>query len=492
MRRWTYSACAAAAVILIFVASAFADLKIKTRTTVMGHTTESTVYIKGARERREMSFGGNFTSTTITQCDAHRYITEMANRCTSSQMGANGETACPERPQMGAMGQSGGRGGMFGGMFGRGQQQQQSEEDQGPPRKGGVVTITRNVSDTGERQDMFGYKARHIKTTMAMESSPDACNQSHTKIETDGWYADINPSFSCGDEGVRAMSCGAGAMGGGSAPRCQDRIVMKGSLTGGITGGLGYPLKQTTAIISDKGTFTTETEVTELSSVTLDSALFDAPPDCRSIELPPGIAAASEPAPAAAPAPTTTTSAPVKAAEPAPSAAPTVAIAPKGAGVIRIGVVKLNDATGQGLPTDNLILDLVNEIQTRNMEAVALTADAPPQDVMAEAREKNCDYVLYTAVKQAADPESALPAAVLPKGAALNSANAQAVSDMTLYKVTKPLPEIKDLALAADAPQLAVNAVMATFGQEAEKIAEQVKEDAHPQKAAVKAMKRPH
>ena len=26
------------------------------------------------------------------------------------------------------------------------------------------MTITRTSADTGERQDMFGYKARHIKT----------------------------------------------------------------------------------------------------------------------------------------------------------------------------------------------------------------------------------------------------------------------------------------------------------------------------------------
>ena len=40
--------------VLLFSTSALADLKIKTRTTVMGHTTEGTVYIKGARQRTEM------------------------------------------------------------------------------------------------------------------------------------------------------------------------------------------------------------------------------------------------------------------------------------------------------------------------------------------------------------------------------------------------------------------------------------------------------
>ena len=90
------------------------------------------------------------------------------------------------------------------------------EEPEAPARKGGVITVSRTSTDTGERQEMFGYKARHIKTSMVMESSPDACNQSHMKMETDGWYADLSAAFSCGDESYRALASGgmgAGAVG---------------------------------------------------------------------------------------------------------------------------------------------------------------------------------------------------------------------------------------------------------------------------------------
>ena len=76
----------------------------------------------------------------------------------------------------------------------------------------------RNSTDTGERQEMFGYKARHIKTTMMMESTPDACNQSHMKMEADGWYADLSAGFSCSDESYRSLACGGGKRG------CADRI----------------------------------------------------------------------------------------------------------------------------------------------------------------------------------------------------------------------------------------------------------------------------
>src|ERR1700755_918630 len=76
---------------------ATADLKITTRTTVMGHSTESTVYIKGSRERTEMSFGGHAGSVNILQCDQKRMVTVAAGRCTVVPFGGN-ETSCPATP----------------------------------------------------------------------------------------------------------------------------------------------------------------------------------------------------------------------------------------------------------------------------------------------------------------------------------------------------------------------------------------------------------
>ena len=80
--------------------AASADLKIKTRTTVMGHSSESTVYIKGPRQRSEMSFGGHGGAATIIQCDQKRMITISGNRCMVMPMGG-GETSCPTIPNMG-------------------------------------------------------------------------------------------------------------------------------------------------------------------------------------------------------------------------------------------------------------------------------------------------------------------------------------------------------------------------------------------------------
>ena len=441
---------------------ASADLKIKTRTTVMGHSTESTVYIKGPRERNEMSFGGHGGAVTIMQCDQKRMITISGNQCSVIQTGGT-ESSCPVMPNVRAMGREG------------------AEAEPVAPRKGGVVTITRNSTDTGERQDMFGYKARHIRTSMIMESTPDACNQSHMKMETDGWYADLSAGFSCADESYRAMACGG--MGGGRAG-CSDRIVMKGS--GG--GALGYPLKQTTSMTSEHGTFTTTTEVVDLSTTTLEAPLFDMPPGCKVTDM----SAMMGGAPANT-RPEASHEAPVAAPKsPAPPvAAPAAAVAPKAAGVVRVGVVKIKDLSGEGLPTDNLRLNLMDEITRRQMEAVPLDTEGPHPSVESEAGEKQCDYILYTVASQVKAPGSGgVPPASIPKGVTLDAAKYQALTDVTLYKVGKPLPEMKDLPLAADADQFGVNAVMVTFTQESEKVAQQVDEDAHP-KAPSKASKSP-
>jgi hypothetical protein len=442
-----------AAVVVSFLASASADIKIKTRTTVMGHSTESTVYIKGPRERTEMSFGGHGGSVTIMQCDQKRMINVIGNQCSVMQFGGS-ESSCPATPNLRNMGRD------------------NAEEDATPARKGGVITITRNSTDTGERQEMFGYKARHIKTTMMMESSPDACNQSHMKMETDGWYADLSAGFSCGEEGYRGMACN---MGGGGHPHCTDRIVMKG----GGGGALGYPLKQTTTMTMDKGTFTTTTEVVELTNATLEAPLFDAPPGCKVTDMSAMMGGAPA-QPETDHAPSAPAAAPVPTAKPASTPAP-----PKAAGVVRVGVVKIKDASQEGLPTDNLRLNLLDELSRKQLDVVELDAEAPPHDVEAEAASKQCDYILYTVASQVKDPGTGgLPTASVPKGTALDASKYQALTLLTLYKVGKPAPELKDVPVAAEGDQFGVNAVIATFPLESDKVANQIEADKHPQPAA--------
>src|SRR5678815_5296675 len=55
--------------ILTISGSAFADVKIKTKQTISGQTTENTTYIKGKRQRTEMMNG---VMVSITACDLGR------------------------------------------------------------------------------------------------------------------------------------------------------------------------------------------------------------------------------------------------------------------------------------------------------------------------------------------------------------------------------------------------------------------------------------
>ena len=439
--------------VICFSTFASADLKIKTRTTVMGHTTENTVYIKGPRQRTEMNFGGQGGATSIIQCDQKRMITVMPNQCTVMPFG-DAESSCPATPNMRDM--------------------MKGKSETAPPRAGGVVTITRTSTDTGERQEMFGYKARHIKSTMTMASSPDACNQSNMRMEMDGWYADLSGGFSCGEESYRSMACG-----GGEKPGCRDRVVMKG---GGGTP-LGYPLKQTMNMITKERTFTVTTDVVELANASLEASLFDAPPGCHTTD----VNAMTGGAAAASNAPANPGSTPAASPAPAPAIQPAAApaVAPKAAGVVRLGVVKINDKSGQSLPTDNLRLNLLSEFGRQQLEAVPLDADAPQVEVEKEARAKQCDYFVYTVPTEIKDAGSGgIAPASLPNGVKLDPAKVQALTLITLYKVGKPTPELKDMPLAAEAYSLAVDAVTETFVQEADEVAKQIAADAHAKPAA--------
>ena len=466
--------------LLLLSLAAFADSKVTTRNTVMGMTTEGTTYIKGARERTETSLPMNMgKSVTIIQCDQKKVITinPANNTCMVTPMDWS-DTAGAAKAAAAT-----------------------SEATNEAEHKGGTVTFTSTANDTGERQKMFGLDAHHVKSHMSSVASPDACSPGGMSLERDGWYADISPALAC-----RSHWAGAAQAMERSRRGCHDRVQFKGSMAN-----LGYPLKETTTMNTSGHQFTMTSEVTDLSSATLDAAMFEMPAGCKVVTnaqemmtMPTGSAGAagfSMPGlPPSGKKPSQTQMAEVKpatppvAAAPAPSAAPkveTVPVPAKAAGVVRVGVVKIKDATGQYLPVDNLRINLMGEVTRRSMEAVPLEADTPAQAVMLEAQQKQCDYVLYTSAEQIGEPGKALAMPAALRAVKLDANKYQALLAMTLYKVGKPAPELKDVNVAADADQLGVNAVMVGFGKEAEKAAEQVKKDSAAKGAAPAAKKKP-
>ncbi len=198
------------------------DFKITIKTNVAGQDMQNTTMIKGLRERSEMNMGGmNMGMVSVTQCDlkrtiqindrAHKYIITPMESDDSS--GVSGE---------------GGMGASTGGST---------------ARRGGVVTMTVSTVDTGERKQMFGFTARHLKRTMTSESSPDACQPQQMKMETDGWYINLEYGLSC-------SSARPTQMGGRPAPQgCRDRYQFK--RTGPVNP--GYPLIETTTMYGPDG-----------------------------------------------------------------------------------------------------------------------------------------------------------------------------------------------------------------------------------------------
>ena len=143
-------------------ATARADVKIKTRSTSAGQTTESVTYIKGKRQRTEYG-----PSVTIMQCDLRRSLQLVvpAKTYTVTPFGgdaaAGGAAASTTQTAARPAGAAGTPTGAT---------------------RGGVVTSTYTSTDTGERKQMFGYVARRIKTSIVTESSPDACNQTKSRM----------------------------------------------------------------------------------------------------------------------------------------------------------------------------------------------------------------------------------------------------------------------------------------------------------------------
>jgi hypothetical protein len=146
----------------------------------------------------------------------------------------------------------------------------------GTTTKGGLITSTVTTKDTGERKQMFGYTARRIITTMMTESSPEACSQTKSKMEIDGWYIDAAFAVDC-DSGVTYKPYTPPQSSG-----CQDRYVTK--QVGAAK--RGYPVWEKTTMFDTNGvaSFSTINEVVEFSNATLDASLFDVPAGYREVK----------------------------------------------------------------------------------------------------------------------------------------------------------------------------------------------------------------
>lgn len=353
--------------------SAFADVKIKTKQTMSGQSSENTTYIKGKRQRTEM---GNGVMVSITQCDLGRDVQIAPATKTytvSYYTDANGNVISPVEKGKSV-----------------------------PVTKGGIVTVTTTIKDTGERRQMFGYTARHIIQTMEMESSPDACYPQKNKMEMDMWVIDAEFALACSQNNYSR------SYNGGKAGGCQDKFIPK---TIG-TAKSGYPLwqKMTSFDASGKESFSMVQEVIELSKTTLDQALFEVPGDFREVKDASQMYAASSSnvnysTPGSSSSNTsynsssepfaTSMSSSIKSAN--SNSAEPVAIGAKKAGTIRIGIAAKTTAVGDGITSADLTAAIQNSLgqylKGTKVEVVPIEAKLAAAQT-AEAQEKQCDFIL--------------------------------------------------------------------------------------------------
>jgi len=334
---------------------AASDFKITERTTSHGQTFESTTLIKGARQRSEMNMGGQ-TNTSLMQCDLKRTIQiNDQNRMymITPMTGPEADTSTPNTTQ--------------------------APVTAAPVTSGGVVTYITNTVDTGERKDMFGLTARHVKSSFSIEPSPDACSKTKMRIERDGWYVDLQYGISCGFDGAAAMS--RQMMPGG----CRDQVRQRN--TG--TGKLGYPLSETTTMYGENGMQMSSTtkEVIDISRQPLEAALF---------ELPAGYTEAHSYQEMYTPAGMTGMTNPSAGINPVQHSEGVATPArPNAKPGVRVGVVAINNKTGKSAPDESMRDRLMGQISSLNVEAVRLNASSAAEAEV-EAKAKRCDFILYT------------------------------------------------------------------------------------------------
>lgn len=355
--------------------SVFADVKIKTKQTTSGSQSyENTTFIKGKRQRSEMAGG---VLIAITQCDMRRDL--QLNSQSKTYTVNPYDDGNPTAPST-------------------------TVSKSVETTKGGVVTTTVTNKDTGERKQMFGYTARHIIQTIETKSSPGSCSPVDSKMEIDAWYIDATFALDCNMN--RYYRPYRNSKNGG----CQDKQDMK--TIGSAKTGYAVYSKMTMFDEGGKASFSTISEVTEISNATLDAGLFEAPADYKEVSDMSQMYSASSVANASgangasgssnAPASNSGLAKSVQNMSQNNAPAASSAVGDKKPGVVRLGVANVKTGSvGEGMSAQDLSAAIKNTmteyLKSSKVELVQLDAKLPSA-IADEAKEKQCDYVIYANV----------------------------------------------------------------------------------------------
>ena len=320
--------------------AAASDVHFTTKYTTGDQVTESVTYIKGARERYEMS-----DMILLRQHDQKRTVQISRSANTYLVMPENVAAAQPAA----------------------------APNPASATKAPGVVMMSTSIVDTGERKTLFGQQARHVKTMIERQPQPGACDQAKRRIETDGWYIDL-PAGMANVQDTDDTT---------AAPtNCQDQIT---ATQNGDPKVLGLPVSYTTTFLEQNGApIVVSMEVTAFEITTLDNTLFEIPTGMTAAmnpqELSKAVSNANETKLAAG------------------GSVPGVAVEKK-PGTIRIAVPEVANKTTQEVDTRALRTRLIAELADAKYDAVPMAA-APPAQLEARAKELGADYLMIAEITE--------------------------------------------------------------------------------------------
>jgi hypothetical protein len=344
-------------------------VRLHTAITTGAQVSENTTLIQGPRQRVE--FPG---MTVLSQCDLGQTLQindQSKHYIVQKHQTAEPATPLPADQQQAVMQQ-------------QMEMQRQAMQGKKPqPPKGGVVTYTTTLTDTGETKEFFGRQARHVKSVAVGESSENACQKVKTRIEVDAWYLDVPPSMAGCTPKAEVKTQPAP-----SADACTDRLETK---TIGDAK-LGFPVVSTTTTTTGEGvdanSTTVKIEVDKMEITRLDKSLFEVPAEYTEVssysDLIPSMAQGGSLADALLGS--------VKSG--------TRSVRPKEAGFVRVGVPEPANKSSRDLSTRQLQDELVGNFSKAPYEAVPIYGSTP-EELQKDAQAKECDHVLVTTINEA-------------------------------------------------------------------------------------------
>lgn len=346
------------AFLLLACSCALADLKSTNRMTIAGNSFSSTVLMKQGKVRNEMTLAPGVSTVSIQDCAGHRLIqiNDRARTYLITEIGSGS--------------------GQIASLAGAGS---------------GTVTLSVNEQDTGESKQLFGYAARHLKGTITSEGEGGSCG-GNFRVTTDGWYVDLPAMQGCAPPEREMLHSRLQRDG------CNDRVVLNRS---GVEK-VGYPVLLDTNIKDNGRDTAIHQETTDLSPAALDPALFEVPAGYKQVqsyqELM-DIGRAESPVARPSEGSTGNTNGFGLGAAPAKSPEEKTSTTEKKKGVLRVGVAQVTSSADQSLATDGWQQQLVNDINFLGGQAIVLSIDPHDREAaLDEAKQKDCDYVVFTNV----------------------------------------------------------------------------------------------